>query len=63
MKSSVAAAAVAAVFLAVLCGPAVALSFNGYDKSVMDTLASSNDLSQVKIVSRVPILMYFAVDR
>lgn len=62
MKSSTAvisaAGFVPAVFLVLLCGSAVALSFNGNDKTVIDTLAWTSDLSEVNVCcARIPIIL------
>lgn len=59
MKSSVTAAAgLVAVFLAVLCGGSTAaLSFNGNDRTVIDTLAWTNDLSQVNVIYNLHAFM------
>lgn len=49
MKSySIDGASAAAVFLVLLCGSSVAIAnFNGNDKTVIDTLAWTPDLSEV----------------
>jgi len=57
MKSSNAATGFAsAVLLVLLCGTTAALSFNDYDKTVIDTLAWTSDLSEVKIRKKIIIL-------
>lgn len=50
MKSyPIAGASAVAVFLVLLCGSSIAaVSFNGNDKTVIDTLAWTIDLSEVK---------------
>jgi hypothetical protein len=57
MKSSATTGFASAVFLVLLCGSTIALSFNGNDKTVIDTLAWTSDLSEVKKI--IVITDYF----